>query len=168
MATTKPSYLTEVVATVTNLQSLPNGSWWASQAFNNETTDQAIDCILGGVFQMNASSAPTAGATVDVYVAARWGDSPNDFQASIGTGLPGEGTKTAGTNFMEENLILAETVVVPATTSAQVKWSAGSVAALFGGVMPPAWCVLVENNSGQALDSSGNDITYVPIQGSSA
>ena len=151
MATYTPNYGTEVALTVTNLHSLGNGSWWASAVIDNESTDDAMDAILGGTFKMNASAAPTDGATVDVYVAARWGDGTNDFQASIGTGLPGEGAKTEGTNFMQENLTRVKPVVVPATTSAEVKWSGGSVAALFGGVMPPAWCVVVENNTGQAL-----------------
>lgn len=164
MATITPTYGTEVALTVTNLHSLGNGAWWASAVIDNEGSDDAMDAILGGTFEMNNSSAPTASASVDVYVAARWGDGTNDFQASIGTGLPGEGTKTAGTNFMEENLTLAAIVTVPATTSAQVKWSAGSVAALFGGTMPPAWCVVVENNSGQALSANDNDVTYVPIK----
>lgn len=164
MSTVTPTYGTEVSLTVTNLASLADGSWWASAVIDNEGSDDAVDAILGGTFTMNASSAPTDGNTVDVYVAARWGDGTNDFQASIGTGFPGEGTKTEGTNFMQENLTFAIAVVCPATTSAAVKWSAGSVAALFGGVMPSAWCVVVENNSAQTLHSSGQDVTYVPIK----
>jgi len=167
MATITLTYGAEVPLTVTNLHSLSDGAWWASAEIDNEGSDDAIDAILGGAFTMNASSAPTNGNTVDVYVVGRWGDDTNDYQGSIGTGLPGEGTKTEGTNFMEENLILAASVTVPATTSAVIKWSAGSVVGLFGGVMPPAWCVVLENNTGQALHSSGNDVTYVPVKGDS-
>ena len=164
MATITPTYGTAVNLTVTNLHSLTNGSWWCSALIDQDGTDDAMDAVLGGVFKMNTASAPTDGNTVDVYVVAQWDTGANDFQASIGTGLPGEGTKTEGTNFMQENLTFACSVTVPATTSAEVKWSCGSVSALFGGAMPVGWAVVVENNSGQTLAADTNEITYVPIK----
>ena len=169
MPTLTPAYGTEVGLTVTNLHSLSAGSWWASAAIDNEGSDDAMDAILGGVLGLDNTSVPTDGETFEVYVAARWGDATNDFQASIGTGLPGEGTKTEGTNFMKENLTLAAVVTVPATASALIKWSAGSVAALFGGVMPSAWCVLIHNNCASgALETTGSEVSYVPIKFESA
>jgi hypothetical protein len=168
MPTLTPAYGTAVALTVTNLHSLANNAWWASGAIDQDGTDDAMDAVLGGVFKTHASSAPTDGAPVDVYVAAQWDTGANDFQAGIGTGLPGEGTKTEGTHFMQENLILAASVIVPASTGVEVKWSAGSVAALFGGVMPVGWCVVVQNRSGQALAADTNEITYVPVKYESA
>ena len=164
MATATPTYGTAVSLTVTNLHSLTDGSWWASGLIDNDGTDDAIDAILGGVFKMSTSAAPTDGATVDVFVFAQWDTGANDMQASIGTGLPGEGTKTEGTNFMQENLIKAAAVTVPATTSAEIKWSAGSVAALFGGVMPIGWGVVVQNNTGQTLAADTNEVTSIPVK----
>ena len=157
------TYETDVALAVTALStSLADGEWWGSAEIDVEDDSlNIIDHILGGNFVMGTS--PTAGNTIDVYVAARWGDGVNDYQGSIGNGLPaGDAEVTPGTGIVEENLTLACSVICVSNTGYNVKWSCGSVANLFGGILPPAYCVVVENNSNVNL-GSGSDITYTPV-----
>lgn len=116
-----------------------------------------LDYLLAGVVTVGTS--PTSGTEIRVYVVALRNDST--WPDGVGASDAAWSTTTAGKG--SGYLRLAAVMLVDATTS-NVGYSFGpvSVAALFGGVVPDKWAVIVTHSTGQNLNSTaGNHVVSI-------
>ena len=144
--------------TVTGLQSLASSAtagWQSAQVDN--ATNQYLDALVQVVLDF-ANTAPANSRGAYVYAAG-----------GLETGVlsnPASGTQGSITlldvTANAQNLKLIG--FIPYTTQDEVAESSPmSVAAGFGGILPPFWSVVVVNHSGAALASTGNTVKWVPV-----
>ena len=130
-----------------------------STAVDN-TSALAVDAELYG--QITTGTTPTNNTQVEVWLYAS-GDGTNYSGGAAGT----DGALTPTTKS-----VLKMAIIIPVTNTSDVthEFYIGSVANLFGGVLPAKWGVWVLNNSGVALNStSGNHfVKYRTIKYASA
>lgn len=153
MANQTSNYGTRAALAIT-LASLGNGAYRESTEVDNTTT-KAVDGVLHGKITTAAASANTS---ITVYVSGSDG----------ATARPGNltGTDSTITPAGEQTQFeIARIIPVDATANHTYEFYVGSIAALFGGVMPKKFSVIVLNNSGAALNATGgnHDIEYTPI-----
>lgn len=159
MATTSGNFSTAQTVTLT-LTSLADGSWRQSTAVDN-SSNLYLDAHLGGSVQVGTS--PTAGNTIDFYIYATY-DGTNYTGGASGT----DGAYTADG---EEGLFRwIGSIEVDATSDQDYVFGPWSVGELFGGSLPQKWGVVVENNSGAALNATGtnNETQFLGIKTTTA
>lgn len=153
MATQNVSYGTRVALTIT-LASLANGAYRESTEVDNTST-LAVDGFLHGKITMQTA---TAGNTITVYVSGSDGTTarPGNLTGTDSTITP------AGEQTQFE---IARVIPVDATANHVYEFFVGSIASLFGGIMPKKFSVVVLNGSGAALNATGgnHDIEYTPV-----
>lgn len=159
MATTNIAYSTAQTVTMTNT-SLGNGSWRQSASVDNGT-NLFLDAHLGGSIQ--TGTTPTAGGTIDIYA----------YGSYDGTTFTGgaSGSDAAYTADGEEGLFpLLLSITVDATSDQDYVFGPISVAQAFGGILPETWGIVIENNTGAALNATGtnNEIQFFGIEYTSA
>lgn len=168
MATANINYATVGTASFSGSPALADGAWFASGIIDN-SSNLYIDAHVAGQVQVKDVSAD---GSVDIYVAASFDGT--DFTA--GVDQAGEGGVTWGTTGNthvngEFDLPLLASVSVDTTDDNQdVFFGPFSVAQAFGGVMPQAWRIVIENNTGSELHTAGasNKIEYTGITYTSA
>lgn len=133
-----------------------------STAIDN-TSNLYIDAILGGF--ITVGTTPTNNTLIEVWV---YGSYDGTTYAASATG-----SDAALTPAQQDKTLMKLGTYIPVTaTTSNVKHNfiIGSVANLFGGVMPQKWGVWVLNNSGAALNSTaGNhEIKYTGVKYTSA
>lgn len=79
-----------------------------------------------------------------------------------GSGAEAEGTDIAVTLDSPTNLLGPFVLSCPASSVAY-RLVVGSVASVFGGVMPYSWGFVLQNYTGQALAASGNAASYTGV-----
>lgn len=155
MATQTTNYGTRVALTIT-LASLANAAYRESTEIDNSST-LAVDGILHG--KITTGTSPTVSTTITVYVSGSDGTTarPGNLTGTDSTITP------AGEQTQFE---VARVLSIDATSNHTYEFFVGSVAALFGGVMPKKLSVIVLNSSGVALNATGgnHDIEYTPIK----
>jgi len=135
----------------------------ASTAVDN-TTNLDLDHLLSGYIK--TGTTPTVSRTIELWLYA---------PVSIASGTPTypdsiTGTDAAKTmtsrNVLQSGLVWCKTITVDATTGNVYPIGQISVAAAFGGVLPPFWGVWVLNRTAVALDSTGGNhvLTYERVQ----
>lgn len=143
--------------TVTNLHSLASSptAGWQSDVVDN-STNLYVDALVQVVLDF-ANTAPADSKAAFVYAYA--GLETTYTNPASGT----EGAITlADITSNAQNLKLVGTI--PYTTADEVAESAiFSVAAAFGGVLPPKWGLVIMNHSGAALAASGNTVKWTPV-----
>lgn len=159
MATISMNYSTAQTVTIT-LTSLGDGAWRQSASVDNGT-NKYIDAHLGGSIQVGTT--PTDGTTIDVYA----------YGTYDGTNFTGgaSGSDAAYTADGEEDeLRLIQVITVDATSDQDYVFGPISIAQAFGGVLPETWGIIVENNTGAALNATGtnNEIQFFGIKYDSA
>lgn len=159
MAETKVKYSTAQTVTMTNT-SLGDGSWRQSASVDN-ATNLYVDAHLGGSIQ--TGTTPTANGTIDIYA----------YGSYDGTNFTGgaSGSDAAYTADGEELLFpLLLSITVDATSNQDYVFGPVSVAQAFGGVLPETWGIVIENNTGAALNATGtnNEIQFFGITYTSA
>lgn len=154
MAVQTTTYGTRTALTIT-LASLGNGSYRESTEVDNSST-QAIDCMLHG--KITTGTSPTANSSITVYVG---GSDGTTARVANMTGTDSTITPSGEQTQLE----IARIISVDNTSNHTYEFFVGSMAALFGGVMPKKWSVVVLNNSGVAFNATGSnfDIEYTPI-----
>ena len=135
----------------------------ASTAVDN-TTNLDLDHLLSGVIR--TGTTPTLSRTIEIWLYA---------PISIASGTPTypdsiSGTDAAKTmtsrNVLQGGLTFGAVLTVDATTGRDYPIKPFSVAAAFGGILPPFWGVWVLNRTAVALDSTGGNhvISYQRVQ----
>lgn len=135
MQQAKPSYRANNQTITITLASLANGSVATSTALDNTSN---FDSTIGiaGKFKTNASGTSATG-TISIAVAA---------SADGGTTYPA----------VFANCKLVDVIQANANaTTYHLNWA--NIAALFGGVLPSKFEILVQNNTGAALDSTAGN-----------
>jgi len=159
MATATPSYGTAATVTIT-LASLASDTNLIAGRVSTEvdnTTDLAIDCLVGG--KITTGTSPTASRQIEVWVAGSY----DGTTRSAGAGASDANFSPTG----EKNLLKLLTIIpTDATSNHTYEWGPCSVAQAFGGTMPRSWSVYVVHNTGVNLNSTaGNhEVRYTPVQ----
>lgn len=162
MAANNIAYGSKTSITITP-GTLANGAARQSASVNN-TSGLLLDALVT-VTVKSPSSGIQTGAVVNVYVAG----------SLDGTAWPGQGSGNADgvtgsdaaiTMQNPTNLILLGSVNVQ-TNSSTIVSSPLSVAAAFGGTMPPYWSVVLDNQTGAAL-VSGTTVDYRGVTSTTA
>ena len=130
----------------------------ASTAVDN-TTNVDLDHLLSGV--ITTGTSPTVSTTIEVWVYSYHiiTTGTPTYPDSI-TGTDANKSMTS-TNVKNSALLRAATLTVDNTTARGYYFAPISIAALFGGTMPPFWGVYVVHNTGVALNSTaGNHVIH--------
>lgn len=134
---------------------------WASQVVTNSAND--IDHIFSGKLRVNASTAPTANNTIEVWTYAQIDDTPT-YPDSI-SGSDGLKTMTS-LNVLNSALRVVTIMLVDAVANRDYFIPATSIASLYGGVMPKRWGVWILNRTNQTLNATTTNfsLVYLPLQ----
>lgn len=163
----KIKYAASVALTVTNLHSLASDqnliAGWSSASVSN-TTNNYLDYLIAGTFTTHASNRQAG--VINVYVVAALNDTPTWPAAATGTwGTEGAASFT-DTEERDGATRLVTSLIVDTSASAVYSFPPISLAALFGGVVPPAWAIFVTQNATTTttagLASSGSALYYTP------
>jgi hypothetical protein len=164
MATFSLSYRASSDLTSTNIGVATSATWvqgWKSAPYDN-TSNLDLDARLSGVIK-TGSSAPTTNTQILVYVVAEAKDAVWPDAAGVAFGSEGSGTWTTA-EMRDASAKLAGVInIVATTTNALNNFECGSVAALFGGVLPRKFCVFITHNTGQNLQATGSVVTVSGI-----
>jgi hypothetical protein len=156
MADRKLAYAAAASITCT-LTSLANGGYRQSASVDN-TTNLYLDAFVGGRVQIGAV---TADGQIEIYAYGSWDGTL--FTA----GLDGtDKTLTFGTDGGVDSyndLVPLGTVAVDTTDdNDDVEYGPFSIAAAFGGRVPPKWGIVIKNSTGIAFHATGtnNELKY--------
>ena len=152
MGAVTQSYRASSNLTVTNLHSIATSSTWVGgyeSATIDNTTNLYLDYIFDG--KVTVGTTPTASTEIRIYVVA----------SVDGTTWPDvfDGTSSAETVTSAGVLYglgrLAAVLTVDSTTSNRAYYCAPfSVAALFGGILPPSYVIFISHNTGVNSNST--------------
>lgn len=163
MADIKQALGSVTTLTVTNLHSLASSATagWQSAVVDN-TTNLYLDALVQIVLDFaNTGASVSKGAYVYAY-----GGIESGVYSNPASGSEGAITLTDVTTTPQNLRMLG---FIPYTTQDEVAESSPmSVAAAFGGVLPPFWGVVIMNHSGAALAASGNTVKYRGVYSTSA
>lgn len=133
--------------TISGYNSLANGSYATSDAFNC-TTDDPLDVIV----EVNVSPGTTTGNQQVVVFAI----------ASL------DGTNYQTGPVAADEAVLNYVGTVPVVTDSTAQRKMFSVAAAFGGVLPAYFKIICKNDSGATLAASGNTLFTSTVIGNVA
>lgn len=158
MATTKIAYAAAASLTVT-LNSLLNNTARQSNVLDN-TSNLYLDIFVGGGFKTASGSLGT-NPVVNIWASAI-SDGTN-YGGTNGTNVLGGGDAAFTMPTNTGNLILL--AAVPINTAAATEYmEPRSLAAVFGGFLPPKFVIIVQNVTGLTLDASaGGTILYTGV-----
>lgn len=160
------AFVASVNMTFTSLNSLGSDASLLAGASALAVDNGATGCPLEigiSAFIKNNSSAPTGGKEIDIFAYAAIDDVPTYPDTLAGT----DALKTITTAAIQNTGMRQITSLIIAATGNQINpMCPAALSALFG-VMPRYWSVYVVHNSGNALNSAGNQFTYkgVYVQG---
>lgn len=162
----KLAFVASTDLTFTSLNSLASDTALlagaSAAAVDNGATGVPYEIGVSGYIK-NSGSTPTVNREIDIYAYAALNDVPEWPDTLDGT----DSTKTiTTTNLLNSGLKLLQSMTIAATANQINAFAPVALSALFG-VMPRKWSIFVVHNSGQAINSSGNKISYkgVYIQG---
>ena len=151
----KQAYGSTQTLTVTNLHSLASSATvcWNGAVIDN-TSDLYRDAIVGVVIDF-ANTTPASDKAVYVYA---YGGIESGVYTQPFAGTEGTVTLTnISTTGQNQRLI---GVVAYETQDAVIESQPMSVAAAFGGELPPFWGIVICNLSGAAFAASGNTVKW--------
>jgi hypothetical protein len=152
MATLAASYASSATITIT-LASLASGSARASTVVNN-SSNLYVDALVGLKVKANAAGTSSSGQ-VNVYLYA---------SADAGTNYSDGASGSDAAHTLNKNARLVHVMALDANAET-AKAEGISVAQAFG-YMPEKWGVIIENQSGAALDSTGgnHEVHYTGVK----
>lgn len=154
MAVSNLTYGTRTAITI-DPSSLAGSSTFVAgveSAEQDNTTDLYLDVLVEGRVTGHASTAPTVGQQIQVYV---WGSNVSLGTTAIDTLDGTSSAETLGHVAVAQSLRLAAVSTVTVATAALTYYILPfSVAALFGGSMPKYWGLFVTHNHTGTLAAS--------------
>lgn len=147
MATVKQIAGTLTALTVTGLSTLASATYVAS-ADKDNTTNQPVDVMVE--VAVATTNTPSGNKQAVAFVIA-------SFDGTNYSSGPVSGTTTTD----EANLVLLG--VIPMPTASQTERRQFSVAAAFGGVLPPHFKVVIKNDLGVALTSGSVSTSEISV-----
>ena len=160
MSVFKADYGTEKQSITITLTSLASAAAQASTVVDN-TTNLYLDALVQISALKTGASGTSANGYANVYAYGTVDAADSLYPEGI-TGTDGVITLTVPTNL---RLIGTLNAVVNATTYTSEPMS---VAAAFGGVLPEKWGIVIENQTGHALDTvAGGSAYYQGVWGQS-
>lgn len=145
MASTKLAYATPTSVTVTGFNSLSSGSFATSDAIDNSSSlylDYLVEVVVADVVEAGNKQIVVYGiSSVD-------GTNYSDNQS---------GNPNA----------MAVVGILPVNGTGSWRSRAFSVAQAFGGVVPPKFKLVIFNDAGVSLSSSGNSVQVVGVYATS-
>jgi hypothetical protein len=155
MTTQKIAFSSSTALTIT-LNSLANSATAGRQAtVVDNSSNLYVDALVTAIISSSASALASPYA-VYIYVSGSEDGSNFDQDSAVMGASDAAYTIDSLTN-------LRQAAIINCSGSSKVYNKTFSVAQLFGGVMPKKWTVVVVNNTGQALASSGNSMSYTGI-----
>lgn len=151
-------YGSEVALTIT-LASLANSATRAAGRESTAVVNTAnlfLDCLLGGVITTAASV--NSGTIIEVWLYGQYEDTP-----AYPGGVTGSDATLTPATPQGTYLKLAASITIDSTSSKAYYFGPVSVAAFFGGNLPPRWGVYVTQSTNQALHTTGHGIYYQPV-----
>lgn len=155
--TTKIAYNGAGASITITLNSLTSSTTAARQSTAIDNTSNLYDDAMVTVVISTSSSSLAAPNAVYCYISAEFDAVPNYDQD---TGVMGA-TDAAYTLDNPTNLRLG--AIINCSTNSKVYNKSFSVAQTCGGIMPSKWVLVINNQTGQSLNSSGNSSTYCGI-----
>lgn len=152
MADIKAAYGASSAVTITLAGLAASGTLTAGRASTAvvNTTTLALDYALAG--RITTGTGPASG-TIEVWAYAALNDTPDYPEGITGT----DAAITLSSVQGKLSALSRITIITTDTTANRSYWfSATSVSALFGGVMPKRWGVIVINNTSVALNATAN------------
>ena len=163
MATATPANQSVVTHTITLASLASDTSLLAGRegtAIDNNTTDDAIDALVGGF--TTTGTSPTASRQIEIWL----------YGSYDGTSYSGGATGSDANLSPQEKTLLKLLQVIPTSSTSNQKytWGPHSVAQAFGGTMPRKWGVYEVHNTGVNLNSTaGNhEVKHTPVKYESA
>lgn len=160
MANVKNFYRGSSDLTVTNLNGIASSSTWIA-GWSSGTIDNSsnldLDILVSGKFTVE--SAGISAGEIRVYAYAMQDDS--NWPPLFSAGTPGtEGTATLhDVNIRDASLRLLWSTATDTTASQAYHMPKTSLAAAFGGTLPPKVALFVAQSTGTTLGTSGNQVT---------
>jgi hypothetical protein len=162
----KIAYRASANLTVTNLAGIASSATWVSgwtSGTIDNTSDLDLDKLVSAKFTVE--SAGLAAGEIRVYVYDMLDDTnwPDLFSAGTeGT----EGTATLhDTNVRDASLKLLWSTITDTTASQVYPMPKQSIAAFYGGVLPPKFALFVAQSTGTTLETSGQQVTVLGAHG---
>lgn len=164
MATHNISYQGSGTSITITLTSLADGSWRQSAEVDNGT-NKYVDALVGLSVQVGAVAAE---GIIDVYAYGSW-DNGTSYTGGVGNTDQAITWGTTGNTSVlgYRQLALLSSIVVDGTDdNNDIYAGPWSIAAAFNGIMPENWGIVIQNNTGAALNATGtnNDLSYTGIE----
>lgn len=156
MADRKLAYATAASMTIT-LTSLGSAAYCESTAVDNGT-NLYLDAFVGGRVQIGAV---TADGQIEFYAYGSW-DGTLYTAGLTGSNAAITWGTTGGVDSYNDLVPLGSVAVDTTDDNDDVKFGPFSIAAAFGGRVPPKWGVVVKNSTGVAFHATGtnNEMKY--------
>ncbi len=165
MATATPTYGTPTAMTITLASLASDTNLLAgreSTALDQKDTLDGVDIIIGG--KITTGTSPTASRQIEVWVYGTWDGT--EYTAAC-TGSDAGKTVTA-----ESKVAMKFACILPTNSTSDTAYTflVGSVARLFGGIVPSKFGVFVVHNTGVNLNATaGNhEVYYTTVKYESA
>lgn len=163
MTTTTLNSSAAQTVTIT-LTSLGDGAWRQSAVVDNDVTNKFLDALVGGSIQVGAV---TADGTIDVYAYGSYDDT--NFSGGVGSTDQAITWGTTGSTSVEgfrQLMLLGQIVVDTTDDNNDILFGPFSVAEVFGGLLPTKWGIVIENNTGVALNATGtnNEVQFTGLK----
>ena len=164
MTVTTITYAADSALAITLTGPLTTGAFRSSANFNNNSSTNYVDCLVGGMIG-SAGTSWAAGETVDIYAMANYSDTSTDIGGARDAAYAqGDGDQVSDTDFILANvgpLIFSIGLHGTPTTNMDYHWGPVSIASAFGGTMPKNWHLLVHNNTSGSVDSGNINVIGV-------
>lgn len=160
MTTLKPSYISPVALTITTGSLASDANLLAGRQSNvaNNTSDLAVDCVVGGAIAA-PGSAPTAGTSIEAWLFGSW-NGGTTFTGGASSG--GDANLSLATTGVKQLMSRVALISQTDTTARAYDFGPVSVAQAFGGTMPDHWGVFIVHDLGVTLGAT--TLQYTPVQ----
>jgi hypothetical protein len=174
MAELQITYGTPVAMTMTGIEDVDSsssliGGWTSNSVNNTGTGNRHVDYLLSGQFTLESATNINTTGTIAVYVYGSRDTTPN-WNTIFSSGSPGSvgAASCTDTEERDNGLRFLVALTTDNTGSAVHSFPPMSIAAAFGGVVPPYWAVWVTSNTHSGTNdwcvASGTRLDYVPIK----